>query len=93
MQSEFLRLILAAVGEPAAQVVQTQRLRYLDVIRLRVEDPSVGESEKTEELFRELSSQLRLKTQLNFKIERQEYGTLPRYQVKAQRFKDQRKVK
>ena len=32
-QSEFLRLILAAVGEPAAQVVQTQRLRYLDVIR------------------------------------------------------------
>jgi hypothetical protein len=32
-QSEFLRLILAAVGEPAAQVVQKQRLRYSDVIR------------------------------------------------------------
>jgi len=31
--SEFLRLILAAVGEPAAQVVQKQRLRYSDVIR------------------------------------------------------------
>lgn len=32
-QSEFLRLILAAVGEPAARVVQAQRLRYSDVIR------------------------------------------------------------
>jgi hypothetical protein len=31
--SEFLRLILAAVGEPAAQLVQKQRLRYSDVIR------------------------------------------------------------
>ena len=31
--SEYLRLILAAVGEPAAKVVQKQRLRYSDVIR------------------------------------------------------------
>jgi hypothetical protein len=30
---EFLRLILAAVGEPAAQEVQRERLRYSDVIR------------------------------------------------------------
>lgn len=30
---EFLRLILAAVGEPAAQVVQRQRLRYSDIMR------------------------------------------------------------
>ncbi|MEE8440320.1 MAG: hypothetical protein V3S41_01265 [Spirochaetia bacterium] len=35
-QSEFLRLILAAVGEPAARVVQKQRLRYSDVIRRAV---------------------------------------------------------
>lgn len=32
-RTEFLRLILAAVGEPAARVVRWQRLRYSDVIR------------------------------------------------------------
>lgn len=32
-QTEFLRLILAAVGEPAARVIQKQRLRYSDIIR------------------------------------------------------------
>jgi hypothetical protein len=32
-QSEFLRLILAAVGEPAALAIQKQRYRYLEVIR------------------------------------------------------------
>jgi len=63
----------------------------LDVIRLKVEKPSAGSAESTDELFKELSSQLRLKTQLNFKLEPQEFGTLPRYQVKANRFKDQRK--
>jgi hypothetical protein len=31
--TDFLRLILAAIGEPAARVVQTQRLRYSDIIR------------------------------------------------------------
>jgi len=32
-QIEFLRLILAAVGEPAARVIRKQRLRYMDIIR------------------------------------------------------------
>lgn len=31
--AEYLRLILAAVGEPAAQIVQKQRLRYSEIMR------------------------------------------------------------
>ena len=37
-----------------------------------------------------LKDQLRLKTNLGYKLEFHEYGTLPRYDVKAQRFKDLR---
>ena len=39
----------------------------------------------------ELSDQLRLKTNLRYDIEFHDYGSLPRYEVKARRFKDLRK--
>lgn len=61
-----------------------------DVITLKVElAPGTG---ATPEMVQpELSRQLRLKTNLAYKIEFHEYGSLPRYEVKAKRFKDLRK--
>jgi phenylacetate-CoA ligase len=38
----------------------------------------------------QLVDQLRLKTNLRYDLEFKEYGTLPRYEVKAKRFKDLR---
>jgi len=38
-----------------------------------------------------LAEQLRLKTNLRYDIEFHDYGSLPRYEVKAKRFKDLRK--
>jgi hypothetical protein len=38
-----------------------------------------------------LLSGLRWKTQLNFDLELMEFGTLPRYALKARRFHDRRK--
>ncbi|MEW5920742.1 MAG: phenylacetate--CoA ligase family protein [Bacillota bacterium] len=61
-----------------------------DVITLKVElSPDKG---ATRELVQpELVRQLRLKTNLAYNIEFHEFGSLPRYQVKAKRFKDLRK--
>ncbi|HHT45746.1 MAG TPA: phenylacetate--CoA ligase [Firmicutes bacterium] len=61
-----------------------------DVITLKVE-LSPGTSATPEMVQQELSRQLRLKTNLAYKIEFHEYGSLPRYEVKARRFKDLRK--
>jgi len=62
----------------------------VDVITLKVElTPSTDSKE--EQIKPELDRQLRLKTNLAFKIEFYPFGSLPRYEVKAQRFKDQRK--
>jgi len=38
-----------------------------------------------------LKDQLRLKTNLGYQIEYYDYGSLPRYEAKAKRFKDLRK--
>ena len=40
----------------------------------------------------QLKDQLRLKTNLGYRIEFYDYGSLPRYEVKAKRFKDLRKT-
>lgn len=40
-----------------------------------------------------LKDQLRLKTNLGYQIEFYDYGSLPRYEVKAKRFKDLRNKK
>jgi phenylacetate-CoA ligase len=45
---------------------------------------------KQEEISAQLKDQLRLKTNLGYKLEFHEYETLPRYEVKAKRFKDMR---
>jgi phenylacetate-CoA ligase len=43
-----------------------------------------------EKIEAQLVDQLRLKTNLRYDLEFKEYGTLPRYEVKAKRFKDLR---
>ena len=63
----------------------------LDHISLKVEMPPGAGAHAREELLKNLSSMLRWKTQLNFDIEPVEFGTLPRYALKAKRFHDRRK--
>ena len=62
----------------------------VDDITLKVElvPEAVGQREEVEA---RLVDQLRLKTNLRYNLEFHEYNTLPRYQVKARRFKDLRK--
>lgn len=47
--------------------------------------------EQRENIEKELIDQLRLKTNLRYNLESYDYETLPRYEVKAKRFKDLRK--
>jgi phenylacetate-CoA ligase len=62
----------------------------LDDITLKVE--LVPEAvDQREEVESKLVDRLRLKTNLNYSLEFHEYNTLPRYTVKARRFKDLRK--
>jgi phenylacetate-CoA ligase len=62
----------------------------VDDITLKIEILEDVLSQKEEVLAR-LKDQLRLKTNLGYKIEVHPYGSLPRYEVKAKRFKDLRK--
>jgi phenylacetate-CoA ligase len=62
----------------------------IDRITLKVEVLSATH-ELQENLENQLRNQLRLKTNLGYNVEFHEYGTLPRYEVKARRFKDLRK--
>lgn len=63
----------------------------IDRIRLRLEMPTGLAKESEDELCAKLLSNLRWKTQLNFELERMEFGSLPRYALKAKRFHDNRK--
>ena len=62
----------------------------LDNIELTLEMPEVCSEEKQATLLDDLKSQLRFKTQLNFKIKPVEFGSMPRHQIKAKRFHDMR---
>jgi phenylacetate-CoA ligase len=62
----------------------------IDTIHLKVEILPGKEHDQETILFR-LIDQLRLKTNLGYQIEARPYGSLPRYEVKAKRFKDMRK--
>ena len=61
----------------------------VDRITLKVE-LSPGREGRRREIENELIDQLRLKTNLRYNLEFHGYGTLPRYEVKAKRFKDLR---
>lgn len=62
----------------------------MDDILLKVEIRPGYEGSR-EEILARLRDQLRLKTNLGYRIEVHPYGSLPRYDVKAKRFKDLRK--
>ena len=70
--------------------VVVDKVGDVDRITLKVELRPDAVSQK-EEIQRQLTDQLRLKTNLGYKLEFHDYGTLPRYEVKAKRFKDLRK--
>jgi phenylacetate-CoA ligase len=61
----------------------------LDDITLKVE-LTPGQQNNIETIRAKLIDQLRVKTNLGYNLEFHEYGTLPRYDVKARRFKDLR---
>lgn len=62
----------------------------IDRITLKVELVK-GKEDQRAPIEAELKDQLRLKTNLGYKLEFHDYGSLPRYEVKAKRFKDLRK--
>jgi phenylacetate-CoA ligase len=62
----------------------------LDDITLKVELLPDAEGNR-EEILKQLKDQLRLKTNLGYNIEVHPHNSLPRYEVKAKRFKDLRK--
>jgi len=62
----------------------------IDRIKLKVELMPEASKQTIEPV---LKDQLRLKTNLGYRIEYYDYGSLPRYEVKAKRFKDLRKKK
>jgi len=61
----------------------------LDDITLKVE-LTPGQQNNIETIRAKLIDQLRVRTNLGYNLEFHEYGTLPRYDVKAKRFKDLR---
>ncbi len=70
--------------------VIVDKLGDIDRIKLKVElMPDFKDQAKTIES--KLKDQLRLKTNLGYRLEFYDYGKLPRYDVKARRFKDLRK--
>jgi phenylacetate-CoA ligase len=62
----------------------------IDDIALRIEIKP-GMEERKESILVRLKDELRVKTNLGYKIEVCPAGSLPRYEVKAKRFKDMRK--
>jgi len=70
--------------------VEVSKKGDIDAILLKVEILPGKEHDQESILFR-LKDQLRVKTNLGYKIEVHPYGSLQRYEVKARRFKDLRK--
>ena len=62
----------------------------IDDIALKIEIKPGLEGQQ-ESILARLKDELRVKTNLGYKIEFHPYGSLPRYEVKAKRFKDMRK--
>jgi len=70
--------------------VVVDKVGDIDRITLKVELlPEMGN--KPGPIEEQLKDQLRLKTNLGYRLEFHEYGSLPRWDVKAKRFKDLRK--
>ena len=72
--------------------VVVDRLGDMDRIKLKIE-LMPDASDQFKRIEARLKEQLRLKTNLSYRLEFYDYGQLPRYEVKAKRFKDLRKRK
>ena len=72
--------------------VIVDKLGDVDRIKLKVEIVP-GQEDRVKQIEAELKDQLRVRTNLGYRIEFYDYGRLPRYEVKAKRFKDLRKKK
>jgi phenylacetate-CoA ligase len=72
--------------------VVVDKLGDMDRIKLKVETLP-GHEHRAAQIEAELKDQLRVRTNLGYRIEFYDYGRLPRYEVKAKRFKDLRKKK
>ncbi len=70
--------------------VVVDKVGYSDRIRLRIEILPDAQNQRRS-IETELADQLQLKTNLRYEIEVCDFETLPRYEVKARRFKDKRK--
>jgi phenylacetate-CoA ligase len=70
--------------------VVVDKLGDVDRIKLKVEI-APGHEERAKTIEATLKDRLRLKTNLGYRIEFYDYGRLPKYEVKAKRFKDLRK--
>jgi phenylacetate-CoA ligase len=70
--------------------VVVDKLGDMDRIKLKVEVVP-GHEERVKTIEATLKDRLRLKTNLGYRIEFYDHGRLPKYEVKAKRFKDLRK--
>lgn len=70
--------------------VIVDKLGDIDRIKLKVE-LIPGNEERKPEIENQLKDQLRLKTNLGYRLEFYDFGRLPRYEAKARRFRDLRK--
>ncbi|MFH1122369.1 MAG: phenylacetate--CoA ligase family protein, partial [Pseudomonadota bacterium] len=70
--------------------VVVDKVGDIDRITLKIEIVKGREGDR-KRIEAQLKDQLRLKTNLGYLLEFHDYGTLPRYDVKAKRFKDLRK--
>ena len=70
--------------------VVIDKMGDIDRITIKVELLQTAQ-DRREDIENQLRNQLRLKTNLGYNLEFHEYGSLPRYEVKAKRFKDLRK--
>jgi len=80
---------IEGLGEEYEVVVD--KVGDVDRISLKVE-LLPGKEDLRDSIENLLTDQLRLKTNLRYNLEFHDYGTLPRYEVKARRFKDLRKT-
>jgi len=84
--------VVRGIGELGDEYeVVVSKDKDTDTISLKVElQPGTENEEKA--VLAKLNDQLRLKTNLRYDISFHPYGSLPRYDVKAKRFKDLRRV-
>lgn len=84
------QLIRSEFPEIVEYEIVVTRVDIMDVITLRMEaDPKLGK-EDVEQLGKRLAERHKIKTNLTCKVTIEPPGTLPRYDLKANRFKDMR---